>query len=103
MENEEKVKEKNPAAVALGKLGGIARTKKVPLEVRKAISSKGGKSNSKENKRRAGARGGAARAAALTPERRKEIARNASNAARNAKAQASTQISFPVGNEKEAS
>lgn len=58
-------RKKNPAAVALGKLGGAKggknRAAKLTREERKAIASKGG----------------TARAAKLTPKERSELARRA--------------------------
>jgi hypothetical protein len=55
---------KNPAAVALGRLGGIERAAKMPPEDRASIASAGG----------------AARAEKLSAKRRREIARKAAQA-----------------------
>ncbi len=63
------VRKKNPAAVALGrlgwKLGGLAKMSKMSPEERAEFASKGGKV------------GGKARAAKLTKKQRSEIARKA--------------------------
>ena len=63
---------KNPAAVALGKLGGPkggrARMESMTHEERREFARQGGKS------------GGQARAAKLSPARRKEIAKTAAAA-----------------------
>jgi carbon monoxide dehydrogenase subunit G len=63
------VKEKNPAAVALGrlggKIGGKVRMAKLSVEQHAELSAKGGRA------------GGKARAKKLTSERRSEIARKA--------------------------
>jgi hypothetical protein len=76
-------KEKNSAAVALGKLGGKARAEKA----------------GSAGMAKAGRKGAKARAEALTPERRKEIARQAI-AARWERVRAAKQADFPpVGTE----
>ena len=59
------VKRKNPAAVALGRLGGKARAAKLSAEQQSEIG------------RVAGQVGGKRRAEVLSPERRKAIARKA--------------------------
>ena len=59
---------KNPAAVALGRLGGKARAKKLSAERQSEIG------------RIAGQVGGKRRAEALSPERRKLIAQKAAKA-----------------------
>jgi len=61
-------RKKNPAAVALGKLGGRARAEKLSAERQSEIG------------RLAGMVGGKRRAEALTPEQRRAIARKAANA-----------------------
>jgi hypothetical protein len=58
-------KKKNPHAVALGRLGGLARAKKLTPEQIAATASKAGQA------------GGAARAASLTAEERRAIAQRA--------------------------
>lgn len=63
---------KNPHAVALGRLGGIARAEALTPEEIAAISSKAGK--------KGGKKGGKARAQALTPAQRREISRKAAQA-----------------------
>lgn len=66
------VKQKNPAAVALGKLGGrkggVARMGGLSAAERIALARSGGE------------KGGNARAASLTPEQRRETARKAAAA-----------------------
>jgi hypothetical protein len=75
----EKKPKKNPAAVALGRLGGLKGGKaRAEALTPKQLSAIG---------RKAGKIGGKARAAALSPSKRKEIARKAS-AARWAKKKA---------------
>jgi hypothetical protein len=59
---------KNPAAVALGRLGGMARAEKLSSERQSEIG------------RNAGLVGGKRRAEALTAARRKAIAQNAAKA-----------------------
>jgi hypothetical protein len=59
---------KNPHAVALGRLGGLARAEKLSAEEKAEIS------------RTAGLAGGAARAQSLSAKRRAEIARKAAAA-----------------------
>jgi hypothetical protein len=59
------VAKKNPAAVALGKLGGKASMKARSADQREEFARAGGLA------------GGKARAAALSPTKRKEIAKNA--------------------------
>jgi hypothetical protein len=59
---------KNPAAVSLGRLGGIARAEKLSPEEQAAIG------------RKAGLVGGFARARKLTKKQRSEIARKAAEA-----------------------
>jgi len=63
---------KNPHAVALGRLGGIARAESLTPEELAAISRKAGK--------KGGKKGGKARAKALTPAERSEISRKAAAA-----------------------
>jgi hypothetical protein len=58
-------KEKNPQAIAAGRLGGKARTEKLDPELRRQISSRGGKI------------GGGVRFANFTKEQRSEFARKA--------------------------
>jgi hypothetical protein len=82
-------KEKNPHAVALGRLGGKARAKNLDPEILREISSRAGKIGGKRRAekltaaqqsaigRKAGLVGGKARAAKLTKEQRSEIARKA--------------------------
>jgi hypothetical protein len=66
-------KKKNLAAVELGRLGGIARTKSLSAEEREALSRKGG------------LKGAAARNRNLSAERRRELARKAGKASAEAR------------------
>jgi hypothetical protein len=77
---------KNPAAVALGRLGGKARAEKLSDEQQSEIG------------RQAGLVGGKARAAALTPKQRSDIAKNAAAARWGKKAGSSASMKPKVGN-----
>ncbi len=82
------IREKNPHAVALGKLGAKARNEALSPKARKDIARKGGVARSKkltkaelsEIGRKAGKLGGRARAESLTSEQRREIGRKAAAA-----------------------